>query len=130
MSIQKPWLCQLQKQPMQKDVLRNFTKFTGTHLCQSLFFNKVVDLRLATLLKKRLWHRCFCEISEKIFFTEHVWTTASTAGQLDVKLRSRCEVLLPSELRNYIAHWKKTKKQAWTTPPFWVKELYSTLGKN
>ena len=86
------------------DVLRNFTKFTGTHLCQSLFFNKVVDLRLATLLKKRLWHRCFCEISEKIFFTEHVWTTASTAGQLDVKLRSRCEVLLPSELRNYITH--------------------------
>ena len=26
---------------------------------ESLFFNKVVDLRPATLLKKRLWHRCF-----------------------------------------------------------------------
>ena len=43
----------------QKGVLRNFAKFTGKHLCQSLFFNKVADLRPATLLKKRLWHRCF-----------------------------------------------------------------------
>ena len=25
----------------KKDVLRNFTKFTGKHLCQCLFFNKV-----------------------------------------------------------------------------------------
>ena len=40
----------------EKGVLRNFAKFTGKHLCQSLFFNKVAGLRLATLLKKRLWH--------------------------------------------------------------------------
>ena len=47
-------------------VLRNFKKFTAKHLCQSLFFNKVAGLYiehfwclLATLLKKRLWHRCF-----------------------------------------------------------------------
>ena len=40
-------------------VLKNFTKFTGKHLCQSLFLNKVAGLRPATLLKKRLWHRCF-----------------------------------------------------------------------
>ena len=42
-----------------EEVLRNFKKFTGKHLCQSLFFNKVAGLRPATLLKKRLWHRCF-----------------------------------------------------------------------
>ena len=42
-----------------KGVLRNFAKFTGKHLCQSLFFNKVAGLRPATLLKRRLWHRCF-----------------------------------------------------------------------
>ena len=29
------------------------------HLCQSLLFNKVADLRSATLLEKRLWHMCF-----------------------------------------------------------------------
>ena len=37
----------------KKGVLRNFPKFTGKHLCQSLF-NKV-----AGLFKIRLWHRCF-----------------------------------------------------------------------
>ena len=44
---------------VRKCVLRNFTKFTGKHLCQSLFFNKVAGLRLVTVLKKRLRHRCF-----------------------------------------------------------------------
>ena len=43
----------------KKDILRNFTKFTGKRLRQSLFFNKVAGLRPATLLKKSLWHRCF-----------------------------------------------------------------------
>ena len=43
---------------VRKDVLRNFAKFTGKYLCQSLFFNKVAGLRPATLLKKRLWHKC------------------------------------------------------------------------
>ena len=43
----------------KKGVLRNFAKFTGKHLCQSLFFNKAAGLRPTTLLKKRLWHRCF-----------------------------------------------------------------------
>ena len=33
----------------KKGVLRNFTKFTGKHLCQSLFFNKVAGLRLLRL---------------------------------------------------------------------------------
>ena len=44
---------------LRKGALRNFTTFTGKHLCQSLFFNKVAGLGSATLLKKRLWHRCF-----------------------------------------------------------------------
>ena len=43
----------------RKGVLRNFATFTGKHLWQSLVFNKVAGLRPATLLKKRLWHRCF-----------------------------------------------------------------------
>ena len=29
----------------EKDVLRNFAEFTGKHLCQSLFFDKVAGLR-------------------------------------------------------------------------------------
>ena len=35
----------------RKGVLRNFGKFTGKHLCQSLF--------IESLLKNRLWHWCF-----------------------------------------------------------------------
>ena len=29
---------------VKKGVLRNFAKFTGKHLCQNLFFNKIADL--------------------------------------------------------------------------------------
>ena len=43
----------------KKDALRNFTKFTGKHLCQSLFFNQAAGLRPAASFAKRLWHRCF-----------------------------------------------------------------------
>ena len=44
-----------------KGVLRNFAKFTGKHMRQSLFFNKVasLSLRFLTLLKKKLWRWCF-----------------------------------------------------------------------
>ena len=61
----------------QKGILRNFAKFPGEHLCQSLFFKKVVGLSLATLSKTRLWHRCFPVSSAKFlrtpFFIEHLW---------------------------------------------------------
>ena len=61
----------------KKCVLRNFTKFTRKHLCQSLFFNKVTGLRTATLLKKRLWQRCFplnfLKFQRTPFFIEHLF---------------------------------------------------------
>ena len=60
-----------------KGVLRNLTKFTGKQLYQRLFFKKVADLRPATLLKKRLWHRCFpvnfVKFLRTPLFTEHLW---------------------------------------------------------
>ena len=43
----------------KKGVLRNFVQFTGKHLCQSLFFNKVTGLSPAPSLKKRLWQGVF-----------------------------------------------------------------------
>ena len=49
----------------KKGILRSFTKFTGKHL------------KPATLLKKRLWHRCFPVNSVKFlrtpFYKEHLW---------------------------------------------------------
>ena len=55
----------------KKGVVRNFAKFTGKHLCQSLFLNKV-----AGLLKKRLWHRYFpvnfVKFARTPFLTKHL----------------------------------------------------------
>ena len=62
---------------VEKGVLKSFTKFTGKHLCQSLFFNKIAALRPATLLKKSPWHRCFpvkvVKFPRTSFLTEHIW---------------------------------------------------------
>ena len=67
-----------------KDVLRNFAKFTRKHLCQSLFFNKVADLRPATLLKKRLWYRCFPVNFAKLLRTPF---SQNTSGRLLLKIK-------------------------------------------
>ena len=44
---------------IKKDVFKNFSKFRGKTLRQNLVFDEVVGLRPVTLLKKRLWHKCF-----------------------------------------------------------------------
>ena len=58
-------------------VLRDLTKFTGKHLCQSLFFIKAAGLTPRTLLKKRRWHSCFpvkfVKFLRTPFYTEHLW---------------------------------------------------------
>ena len=41
----------------KKGVLRNFAKFTGKHLRQSLFFNKVEGLRAESVLKNVQMHQ-------------------------------------------------------------------------
>ena len=47
----------------------------------SLSFNKVADHRPATLLKKTHWYRCFPvnfeEFLRTLFFSKHLWATAS-----------------------------------------------------
>ena len=42
----------------KKGVFRNFTKFTGKYLCQSLFFNKVAGLRSE---KRRCYSKAVCQ---------------------------------------------------------------------
>ena len=64
---------------VKKGVLRNFAKFTGKHLCQSLFFNKAAGGVCNFIKKEALAQEfsCeFCEISKNNFFTEQVWATA------------------------------------------------------
>ena len=79
---------------VKKGVLRNFTKFTGKHLCQSLFFNKVAVLSPATLLKKRLWHRCFplnfLEVSKNTCSREQLQTAASEIRKYTIYGNRNC----------------------------------------
>ena len=49
----------------KKDVLKNFAKFLGKHLCQSLFFNKDATL-LKTLLKTFIKKEALAQV----FFSE------------------------------------------------------------
>ena len=70
----------MRKQPpgvfYKKGFLKNFTKFTGKHLCQSL--------RACNFIKKetlaQLFSCEFCQIFKNIFFTEQASTTASVFG--------------------------------------------------
>ena len=67
-----------QRCSMKKGLLRNFTKFTGKHLCQILFFNKVV-------------FRCF-----RVNFVKFLRTPflQNTSGRLLVNTYSRCGACL------------------------------------
>ena len=56
---------------VKKGVLKNFTKFTGKRLCQSLFFSKVVK---KVVFLWGLWN------FQEHLFTEHLWATASKSN--------------------------------------------------
>lgn len=47
-----------------KDTLKSLSNFTGKYLCQSLFSNKVTDVKPATSLKKILVQLFFFEFDE------------------------------------------------------------------
>ena len=64
-----------QRCSIRKGALRNLAIFTGKHLYQSLFFNKVSFP--STLLKRRLRHWCFpvnfAKFLRTPFYIEHLW---------------------------------------------------------
>ena len=64
-----------QRYSVKNGVLRNFTKFTGKYLCQSLIFKVCNFVKNETLAQ--VFSCEFCDISKNILFTEHLWTTAS-----------------------------------------------------
>ena len=58
---------------MKKGVLEVFTKLTGKHLCQSLFFNKVAGLRhlrwsIFLVTPAQVFLCDYCEIFKTSFF--------------------------------------------------------------
>ena len=61
---------------IKKCVLRNFTKFTGKQLYQSLFFKTL----------EKVFSSEFCEIFKNTFFTEHLrWLLPVAASKLAFK---------------------------------------------
>ena len=73
----------------KRDVLRNFTKFTGKHLCQSLFFDKVAVPAFGLNVERYG--------DTIIFFTEYLRATTSPAGNYRFKVNNKntrtiCEI--------------------------------------
>ena len=61
-------------------VLRNFAKFTGKHLCQSLFFNEETQTKVFSCE--------FCEIPKNAFFIKHVqWLVLSEVHNVERIIR-------------------------------------------
>ena len=71
------WRCSI-----KKGVLKKFTKFTGKQLCRGLFLNKIAAFKPATLLKKRLRHRCFPLDFAKFLGTSFYRTPPLAASKL------------------------------------------------
>ena len=81
----------MQKQPLEvsnkKAVLKTSQNSQENSCVGVSFFNKVADLRPATLFKKTLQHRCFpvnfLKFLRTPFFTEHLLPTAKKNIRLD-----------------------------------------------
>ena len=84
----------LQKQPPEvfykERCSYKFRKINRKHLCQSLFLNKVAGLRPATILKKKLWHRCFPVNLAKFLGTPFL---QNTSGRLLLLLQIKADFL-------------------------------------
>ena len=76
-----------------------FAKFTE-HLCHCLYFNKVAGLRPATLLKKRLWRKCFTVNFAKFLRTPFL---QNTSGRL---LPNREQLVLLNGYTSTLANFK------------------------
>ena len=101
----------------KKGVLKNFEIFTGKHLCQSFFFNKVAGLRCPTLLKKRLWHRCFpmyiAKFLRKSSVMEYLWWLLlhHSAGNLSHDISNKVFINEHYQIVEIVLEWLKTQQK-------------------
>ena len=115
----------------KKGVLKNFAKFTGKHLCQSLFFNKVAGLKPATLFKKRTWQRClpvnFAKFLKTHFFIKHLrWPLPNIWNEVESryfhkKFHRRCVAV------SWIYRVRRAKLNVHQTP--YEKLMYVNLSR-
>ena len=76
----------------KKSVLRNLAKFTGKHLCQGLFFNKVAGLRCFPVN--------FVKLLRTPFLTEHLWwlLLKTKGNKIKGNLCFLCSTILINEI--------------------------------
>ena len=81
----------------KKGVLRNFAKFTGKLLCQSLFFNKVAGVSFLIKTLAEVFSFEFCEIS-KSTYSQRAPQVAASIKKLHVYIFERFTCSRPANL--------------------------------
>ena len=80
---------------VRKGVFRNFEKFTGKHLCQSFFFNKVAA-SACNFIKKETLAQAFSyelsEISKSTSRRPFLYLVSSNLHQIRLRLRLICQI--------------------------------------
>ena len=105
---------------VKKGVLRNFARFTGRHLCQSLFFNS--------------WHRCFPVNFAKLLRTPFQQDTSRRLLlSFYKKILTNLKNLRQTKIQKRI-HLRRRKRKAWnirkqTQMPSIVTEGLAATGK-
>ena len=91
-----------------KKIFLEISQNSQESTCGSLFFNKVAGLRPATLLKKRLWHKCF-----PVCFTTFLRTLLSQNTSWRLLLRAKLKKFVVQDLISRIR--KKSYLQVMVT---------------
>ena len=110
-----------------------FQKIYGKHLCQSLFLNKVAGLRLATLLKKKLCHRCFPVNFPKFLRTPFLQNTSERVFLRMITLNaisSLLEIFLSSYFSNFLFSVLKLNVTRSSRPEVFCKKVFLVILQN
>ena len=111
----------------KKGVHRNFAKFKGTHLCQSLLFNKVFGPRPSTLCKKETQAQVFsCEfcVILRTPFSKNPPVAASPSCFMvfNILKNNQCHLHYESFYNIFILHLKYNRRTSITF--FWHLHCY------
>ena len=99
----------------EKGILKNFSKFTGNHLCRSFLFNKVFKKETPTQV-------LFCEVYVIFKNTEHLQTTAFGSISTAKWLGPKEDIMSSMKLRK-ISGWEEMMGEEKWTIFNWIEEV-------
>ena len=103
----------------EKGVLRNLTIIHRKTPVQKSLFNKVPGLRPATLLKRRLWHKCFLVNFVKslrtLFYTEHLRWLFLRICEIYLNWNISLKTQHVSLVQCFAPHFVKAQQNLYTT---------------